>query len=128
MIWSDRKLYCPKCNMNVYAKKNEFNIGLAIILAIFTGGIGLLIYVAIYLDREHKPRCIHCDSICYDEKEDNQLGSNYQVISTSHQIENPKVIIEPQQAEEKSKFCYNCGSELDRSANARFCAFCGSAI
>jgi hypothetical protein len=40
-------MYCPKCKMNVYTKKNDFNIGLAIILAIFTGGIGLLIYVAV---------------------------------------------------------------------------------
>ncbi|GAH30242.1 unnamed protein product, partial [marine sediment metagenome] len=45
-IWSDRKMYCLKCNKNVYTKKNDFNIGLAIFLAIFTGGIGLLIYVA----------------------------------------------------------------------------------
>ena len=120
-------MYCPKCNTRVYTKKNDFNIGLAIILAIFTGGIGLLIYVAIYLDKEHKPRCIHCDSICYDQKEDNQPSSNYQVISTSHQPNNRKVIVESQQIEEKAKFCYNCGTELTQSENAKFCALCGSA-
>lgn len=121
-------MYCPKCNMNVYAKKNEFNIGLAIILAIFTGGIGLLIYVAIYLDREHKPRCIHCDSVCYEQKENIQQSTNYQAINTSHYIENQKVMVEPQQANGKSKFCYNCGSELDQSEEAKFCALCGSSI
>ncbi|MFX1553219.1 MAG: hypothetical protein ACFFBV_04765 [Promethearchaeota archaeon] len=127
MIWSDKKMFCPKCNMNVYTKKNDFNIGLAIILAIFTGGIGLLIYVAIYLDREHKPRCIHCDSICYDNKENNRPISNYQVISSSNQVQSQKLIIESQEAGEHAKYCYNCGSELDQSANAKFCAFCGSA-
>lgn len=114
--------------MNVYAKKNDFNIGLAIILAIFTGGIGLLIYLAIYLDREHKPRCIHCNSVCYEQKENVESSSNYQVISSSHQPENQKIVIEPQQRSENSKFCYNCGSELDGSEQAKFCALCGSAV
>ena len=52
-------MYCPKCEMNVMTTREDFKIGLAIILAIFTGGIGLLIYMAIYLDKE-KNRCIHC--------------------------------------------------------------------
>ncbi len=121
-------MYCPKCNMNVYTKKNEFNIGLAIILAIFTGGIGLLIYVAIYLDKEHKPRCIHCDSVCYEQKETDQQSSKYQVINISHQPERSKVIKKSQQTEEKAVFCYNCGTELDQSENAKFCALCGSSI
>jgi len=121
-------MYCSKCTTNVYTKKNEFNIGLAIILAIFTGGIGLLIYVAIYLDKEHKPRCIHCNSVCYEQKENNQSSSNYQVISTSHQPDNQRIIVESQQTVERSKFCYNCGTELSQSENAKFCALCGSSI
>jgi len=121
-------MYCPKCNMNVYAKKNDFNIGLAIILAIFTGGIGLLIYVAIYLDKEHKPRCIHCETICYEQKEDNQPISNYQPVSMPDQSINQEIIIEAQKVEGKPKFCYNCGSELNQSENAKFCALCGSSI
>jgi hypothetical protein len=114
--------------MNVYTKKNEFNIGLAIFLAIFTGGIGLLIYVAVYLDRDHKPRCIHCNSICYENKENTQQISNYQVISTSHQSQNQKLILESQKTEERPKFCYNCGTELNEDEKAKFCALCGSAI
>ncbi|MFW9999392.1 MAG: hypothetical protein ACFE9Q_16145 [Candidatus Hodarchaeota archaeon] len=121
-------MYCPKCNTNVYTKKNDFNIGLAIFLAIFTGGIGLLIYVAIYLDKEHKPRCIHCNSVCYEQKEINHPVSSYQVITTSHQLGNQKVILESQKVEDKATFCYNCGSELDQSENAKFCALCGSLI
>ena len=118
-------MYCPKCNKNVYTKKNDFNIGLAIILAIFTGGIGLLIYAAIYLDRKHKPRCLHCNSVCYEQTENVQLVSNYQVISTSNQGQNQKLILESHKNDENSKFCYNCGSELDLSENAKFCALCG---
>jgi len=121
-------MHCPKCNKNVYTKKNDFNIGLAIFLAIFTGGIGLLIYIAVYLDRENKPRCITCNSICYEPKEDVQLVTNYQVISTSNQGQSQKLILESHKNEESSKFCYNCGSELDQSENAKFCALCGSSI
>ncbi len=119
-------MYCPKCNKNVYPKKNDFNIGLAIFLAIFTGGIGLLIYVAVYLDREHKPRCIHCNSICYEKMENNQPVSSYQVISTSNQGISQNLILKSRKNEESTKFCFNCGSELDLSENAKFCALCGS--
>ena len=121
-------MYCPQCNMNVLAKKNDFNIGLAIFLAIFTGGIGLLIYLAIYLDREHKPRCIHCNSICYEQKEVSQMVSNYHVLNNSNQSQSQNLILKTQNIEEKPKFCHNCGSELERSENAKFCALCGSPI
>jgi hypothetical protein len=114
--------------MNVYTKKNDFNIGLAIILAIFTGGIGLLIYVAIYLDKEHKPRCIHCDSICYEQKEVEQPNSNNQEISDHHQLQNQEIVVKSQKVGEDPRFCYNCGSELDHSEHAKFCALCGSSI
>ena len=122
-------MYCPTCKMNVYTKPNQFNIGLAIILAIFTGGIGLLIYVAVYLDKSQKPRCIHCDSICFEQKEQPESKTNpYQLVSSPTPPQNQKVIAEPEKVEEKSIFCYNCGSELDSSANAKFCALCGTSI
>lgn len=122
-------MYCPTCKMNVYTKPNQFNIGLAIILAIFTGGIGLLIYVAVYLDKSQKPRCIHCDSICYEQKEETQSKKNpYQLVSSSSHPETEEVIVEPQKVEEKPIFCYSCGSELDRAVNAKFCALCGTSI
>jgi hypothetical protein len=122
-------MYCPKCNQKVLTRNNDFNVGLAIILLIFTGGIGLLIYVAVYLDKEHKPRCIHCNSICYEQKEENQpKGNPYQLISSSNPPQTQEVIIEPERIEEEPIYCYNCGSELDRSANAKFCALCGTSI
>lgn len=114
--------------MNVYTKPNNFNIGLAIILAIFTGGIGLLIYVAIYLDKSQKPRCIHCDSICYGQKKDNESISKFQINDAVNQPQIEEISKVEQQIKEKPLFCYNCGSELDNSANAKFCALCGTSI
>ncbi|MFX0006648.1 MAG: hypothetical protein ACFFA7_02835 [Promethearchaeota archaeon] len=122
-------MYCPKCNQRVLTKNNDFNVGLAIILLIFTGGIGLLIYVAVYLDKEHKPRCIHCDSICYEQKEEVLPKENpYQLVSSINPPQAKEVIVEPQNGEEKPIFCYNCGSELDRDTDAKFCALCGTSI
>jgi hypothetical protein len=46
------KGYCPKCAKEVYMKREEIDICLCIILAIFTAGIGLLIYMVIYLDKK----------------------------------------------------------------------------
>ena len=122
-------MYCPKCNQKVLTRNNDFNIGLAIILLIFTGGIGLLIYVAVYLDKEHKPRCIHCNSICYEQKEEFLPKENpYQLVNSSNPPQPREVIVEPQKVEEKPIFCYNCGSELDRDTDAKFCALCGTSI
>lgn len=118
-------MYCPKCNTNVYSKEEDFNIPLAIFLAIFTGGIGLLIYLAIYMDKKNK--CIHCNTVCKAQTHISQPNSNYQIVSTSNQPVSQKLIIESQQIEENPKFCYNCGTELSRSENAKFCALCGSA-
>ncbi|MFX1468213.1 MAG: hypothetical protein ACFFB8_06080 [Promethearchaeota archaeon] len=121
-------MYCYKCDKNVHTKKNDFNIGLAIFLAIFTGGIGLLIYVAIYLDKEHKPRCIHCNSVCYEQIENNLITSNYQLVSSSNQMQNQQFIVEKRPVDEKTKFCYNCGVELNQREHAKFCPLCGSPV
>ena len=63
-----------------------------------------------------------------EQKENIESSSSYHVINASHQPEDQKIVIEPHQGIEKSKFCYNCGSELDSSELAKFCALCGSAI
>lgn len=119
-------MYCPHCKMNVSTKKEDFRIGLAIILAIFTGGLGLLIYVAIYLDKPQN-RCTNCNHVCEPRQMTiTQSNSNYQLISTSTQIENQKPIAKTQLVEEKAKFCFNCGVELNQRENAKFCPLCGS--
>ena len=118
-------MYCTQCNKYVETKRMEFNIALAIFLPIFTGGIGLLIYVAIFIDREKRPRCVHCNSVCYTQT-NIQPSSNYQLITTSNQNQNQKTVLVSQQVGEKAKFCYNCGVELNQREAARFCPLCGT--
>lgn len=118
-------MYCPKCKMNVETKKEDFRVGLAIILAIFTGGLGLLIYVAIYLDKA-KNRCIHCNIVCNTQLVTNQ--SNYQLISNSNQVTSQKGFVQTQLVERSLKYCFSCGVELDQREDAKFCRFCGTNI
>ncbi|MFX1477970.1 MAG: LITAF-like zinc ribbon domain-containing protein [Promethearchaeota archaeon] len=120
-------MYCPQCQKNVETKKEDFRIGLAILLIVFTGGFGLLIYVAIYLDKA-KNRCIHCNSLCQTQIVKNSPLPNYQVISASSQPQKQQTILELQPAREKAKYCFNCGVELNQSEEAKFCALCGSNV
>ncbi|MHA1985550.1 MAG: hypothetical protein ACW98D_02825 [Promethearchaeota archaeon] len=119
-------MYCPKCKMNVETKKEDFRVGLAIILIIFTGGLGLLIYAAIYLDKA-KTRCIHCNSVCSTHLVSNQSNSNYQLVSNSNQMTSQKSVSQTVQLVEGTvKYCFSCGVELDQREDAKFCRFCGS--
>ena len=120
-------MYCPQCQKNVETKKEDFRIGLAILLIIFTGGFGLLIYVAVYLDKA-KNRCIHCNNVCQTQIINDPPMPNYQVISSSGQSLKQQTILELQPVEGKAKFCYNCGVELNQSEEAKFCALCGSNV
>ncbi len=121
-------MYCPKCKMNVETKKEDFRVGLAIILVIFTGGLGLLIYAAIYLDKS-KNRCVHCNSVCRAQLVSNQSNSNYQLISSSNQMLSQKAVVQTQtQLVAETKYCYSCGVELDQREDAKFCRFCGTNI
>ncbi len=119
-------MYCSKCNMDVETRKEDFNIVLAVILAIFTGGLGLLIYVAIYMEKAYK--CIHCSSVCKIKNMRNQPVSNYQLNGYSNQTQYviQKTAVETQVAAVRGKFCYNCGTELDQRETAKFCPLCGS--
>ena len=89
-------------------------------------GIGLLIYIAVYMDK--KNRCIHCNSVCKTQIIENQPISGYQTLSVPNQTQNQKSIIITQSAGEKPKFCYNCGSELEQGENSKFCRLCGNTI
>lgn len=120
--------YCPNCKMNVLTTREDIDICLVIILCIFTAGIGLLIYLAIYYDKEPN-RCVHCKTIVQpvsNEQWDNSssVTSNqidgYQEIKTYKKYESI--------VEENSKFCSNCGVKLGDREGLKYCAFCGSKI
>ena len=120
--------YCPKCKMNVLTTREDIDICLVIILCIFTAGIGLLIYLAIYHDKEPN-RCVHCKTIVQpitneqwntsSDHKSNQIES-YQEIKNYN--ENSSLV------EENSSFCSNCGVQLSDREGLKYCAFCGSKI
>jgi hypothetical protein len=121
-------MYCPKCNSNVLTAREDIDICLAIILLIFTGGIGLIIYLVIYYGKD-PIRCIHCNSICKPKLVEKEQVSNPVLKSE------PSYVVQPfsvQQEEENvgspPKYCFNCGVQLDERTGLKFCAFCGTKI
>ena len=113
--------YCPYCKTNVNLKREGINIPLAILLGIFTGGIGLLIYLAIYYNRA-EDRCINCrNSIFPLQTQVN--SSNYKTKSTlttsTKRIEEVKG--------DKLFYCAFCGEKLDER-NVEFCPNCGGRV
>ena len=120
--------YCPNCKTNVLTVREDINLCLIIILCILSAGIFVLIYLAIYYDKEPN-RCVHCKSICHPI-------SNIQNVSVlnpkpsqidSHKEAKNYIIINPQVAVE-SKFCSNCGVKIGEREGLKFCAFCGTKI
>ncbi len=134
MSKTEEIMYCPNCKRNVLATRENFRVGLAIILAIFTGGIGLLIYLAIYLD---KPRvyCIHCRTECEIRQTEEQRTTNYTYPSSTYQVVSQapqkQLMIVPVEkkniVETKTTFCHNCGTELSDRAG-QYCYLCGASI
>ncbi len=97
--------YCPNCKKNVVKEKGSFSFLLAFILA-FTG-IGLVIYILYYIDQKPK-YCEFCRTLCQPPQLENVT---------------PKLI-----TNEKVKFCYNCGTEIEYRDEAKICNFCGDNI
>jgi hypothetical protein len=108
--------------------REEIDLGLIIILFIFTAGFGLLIYLAIYYDK--KPtHCIHCKTICQPIL--SEQTNNYSPLKTNEAKSYREVNLyksNESTIEEHSKFCYNCGVQLSEREGLKFCAFCGTKI
>jgi hypothetical protein len=114
--------------MNVLTKRDDIDICLVIILLIFSAGIGLLIYFAIYFGKE-PIRCVHCNSIVQpvsivqrvttSDVKSNQTSSYQEIEIYKENISNAK---------ENSGFCPNCGVKLSDRDGLKYCAFCGSKI
>ncbi len=120
--------YCPNCKMNVLTTREDPDIFLVIILCIFTAGIGLLIYLAIYYDKEPN-RCVHCNTIVQHGSSDQKDNSSSVI---SNQMESYQKIKNYKKnrsvVEENSNFCSNCGVKLGDREGLKYCAFCGSKI
>lgn len=114
--------FCQHCNQNVLLHRDEFDVCLAIILLIFTAGIGLIIYIAIYYSKP-EDRCVHCgnkiayiDSSQYSQQ--NMPSQAYQQPIQSQPLQESVPI------ENKTIFCTFCGEEL--SSGVKYCPNCGS--
>ncbi|MFX1381963.1 MAG: hypothetical protein ACFFBP_05915 [Promethearchaeota archaeon] len=117
-------LYCPHCKTNVLVRREEINWCLVIILAIFTAGIGILIYFIIYFNNPEN-RCVHCNSICRLEgikESTTQLITNPYHVGSQVQV----VQLYEQENEEGANYCLNCGVKLERVG--KFCPYCGTNV
>ena len=112
--------YCPHCKQNVLLKREDIDICVAIILCIFTAGIGLVIYLIIYYSRPQN-RCVHCNSI---------VSPALNETVTTQKIEGsvtPSSYSLPQSNKESINFCAYCGEAI-QSSNSQYCAHCGTKI
>ena len=117
--------YCPNCKKEVATKREDLNLALVIVLVIFTGGIGLILYLIIW-NEEPRNRCKICGSICHAH-----IITEYSNSSNQHSNALPSQYQELQMIEnkvEKVNFCPMCGASLDDRIKLKFCAYCGSSI
>ena len=122
-------LYCPRCDTNVLATREDVDICLAIILLIFTAGIGLFVYLIYYYAQEEN-RCIHCRSTCLPQKTDQEINLVNAVSNPYHhnqETQQVQVIRTGTSEGEGSKYCSNCGVKLNRQ-DMNYCPFCGTNI
>ncbi len=129
--------YCSHCQQQVLVKREDKDICLAIILAIFTAGIGLAIYLAIWY-RKPINRCVHCNSITspFVDTQIPNSGGHYpyqdDMIYEIKPFNNPFVekSIEKDEKgkikEERPQFCSLCGEKIE--LGLRFCPLCGNKI
>ena len=116
--------FCNRCNQQVLLKRKEIDTCLAVILLIFTLGVGLLIYLAIYYSKP-EDRCIHCgtqikrypvQSPYYPESQ-----TQFQITQNSTPITETERSIVPE-----VQYCALCGEKIEYGT--KYCPNCGSKI
>ncbi|MBD3214217.1 MAG: hypothetical protein GF311_16525 [Candidatus Lokiarchaeota archaeon] len=124
-------MYCKKCGCEVPTKREDIDWFLLVILAIFTAGFGVLIYLAIYFDKPEN-RCVYCNSVCIasNEYQPYEPARNTdRSTSTSADYPTKQVAVGTAQKdriiESFGKFCSSCGAKLDERGKVNFCAYCG---
>jgi hypothetical protein len=117
--------YCYHCKQQVLLKREDIDICLVLILAIFTAGIGLIVYLAYYYKKE-EVHCVHCGATCsqtFDPSE-SQIAPQ---VSNQPQAR----LFQEQEAVKEEKadinFCPFCGENFNQ-AGVKFCPNCGSKI
>jgi len=120
--------YCPICKQNVLLVREAVNWSLIIILIIFTGGIGLIVYGIVYFNKTPS-RCIHCRSqIALDSISNAQSSTQSQTITRLEQKSdfNAEDYLDDNKTQQL-KFCSFCGEAL-LNKDAMFCAHCGTKV
>jgi len=128
MSTRNRVGYCPNCKQNVLLVREALNWPLMIILLIFTAGIGLIIYLIIYYNKDES-RCIHCHTQISLKSEFGIQSPNY--VQAKHQKTyksniNADTTVKASETS-KIKYCSYCGEPL-LNERAKFCAHCGSKV
>ncbi len=115
--------FCSRCNQNVLLKREDIDVCLAMILLIFTAGIGLIIYLAIHYNKEPN-YCEYCGTKItpsqfqtYQEEIQPQLQQAPQFIP----VEGDEEFIG-----EISNYCSYCGEKLE--VRIKYCPNCGSQV
>jgi len=116
--------FCPRCNQNVLLTRKDFDTCLAIILLIFTAGIGLIIYLAVYYSRK-EDRCAHCGTQITISQSQKSYAYQPQIETQSTLSPTPGNISEEIKGA-LPNFCPLCGEKLD--PRTKFCPNCGSKI
>jgi len=126
--------YCPHCQQNVLLTREDIDVCLAIILLIFTAGIGLIIYLAIYYSRA-EDKCVHCGTritalqtqpvgqIPY-QQQTQQNPYTYQTQPTQEDTATSSV---EEFKGESPFFCVYCGEKLEFEG-IKFCPNCGNKV
>jgi len=116
--------YCPRCQQITLLRRQDIDTCLAIILLIFTAGIGLIIYLIWYYSKEENT-CVHCGtkvtayqtSFQYTQQPQPQLQSTQYSTPTDANV---------QSRGDQAKFCSLCGERLE--IGVKFCPNCGAQI
>ena len=128
MSMSNSTGYCPYCKQNVLMVREAVNWALVIVLIIFTGGIGLIVYAIIYFNKVPN-YCIHCRSKITSTSTNNAKSLSQSQYTTQIRPKSEKNVpdsLENGKAQQQ-KFCSFCG-ELIINREAQFCAHCGSKV
>ena len=119
--------YCYHCKQQVLLTREDIDFCLALVLLIFTAGIGLIIYLVIYYGKEEN-RCVHCGATCSQSFD----ASGSQIAPhMSNQPQHQDRTLHVQEDLEKEKaninFCPFCGEDFDQ-IGVKFCPNCGSKV
>lgn len=114
--------WCPRCQQNVLLTREEIDTCLAIILLIFTAGIGLIIYLVIYY-RRAEDRCIHCGTKITTLQPESPYRYQPQIQQSPYSA---SVNVSEEITGATPNYCPLCGEKLE--IGIKFCPNCGSKI